>query len=480
LSDIDSSPTGASDDESGIEPVVLPYLPFASFSEWVAPRIDFSTFDKFSQQLEVSKSEATPKALADAVSTASKWAAINTGAIEGLYEVDRGFTYTVAVSAAVWNDIHKLKGDAAANSIQDAIEAYDFVLDAVTHSRPITEVWIRDLHSIVTRSQDVFSVITEVGVQQHELPKGVYKTHPNSPLNISSNTVHSYAPPIDTPNEMARLIEELRTEAFQNAHPVLQGAFAHYAFVSVHPFSDGNGRVSRALASVFTYRRPGVPLVIFADQKSDYIDALELADRGDFRTFIRFISERIIDTVQMVRAEMAKSLVPDVSTQMAGLAPVLLGKQGLAHTEIDAISLRVLDVFAAALDARLAAASMAPPMVASVQRDGTAARTPPTGYRLPPGDSRSERLRVMSEPPAAGIDTRRFGVAIARPDTDGADFVIYSSQRTVLEVDLREVHPTVGAALVFRAEAEAEREIREAVAVVAASGWDSLRKAGYL
>lgn len=30
---------------------------------------------------------------------------------------------------------------------------------------------------------------------------------------------------------------------FVKAHPVLQAAWAHFAFVAVHPFADGNGRV---------------------------------------------------------------------------------------------------------------------------------------------------------------------------------------------------------------------------------------------
>lgn len=428
---------------AGIDaPIVMPYKSFPSFAEWIDEPIDMGVFNNFAEQLRLTKSASTEAALADAVQTATRWAAVNTGAIEGLYEVDRGFTYTVAVSAAAWSDIHKLKGQAAANSMQDAVDAYDFVLDATTQVHPLTEVWIRKLHAIVTRTQETYTVITAVGPQEQPLAKGKYKTDPNSPLNIGTNTVHSYAPPIDTPSEMARLIGELRSSGFGSAHPIVQAAYSHYAFVCVHPFADGNGRVSRALASVYLYRSPGVPLVIFADQKNDYLDALELADEGDARGFIRFVSERAIDTVQMVRAEMSKGLALGVAEQMAQLATVLSGRQGLPHSEIDAIAARLVGVFQAALDAQLAADPLSPPMTGAVQAIGMGAQGLPSGYRGLPGSQPAVLLNMNSAAPAAGQDQRIYMVGVARPGVDAADFIIYSSTRVLLEVDLREVHPT--------------------------------------
>lgn len=123
-------------------------------------------------------------------------------------------------------------------------------------------------------------MVTEVGPQHHSLPRGTYKNHPNSPFNFEREEMHGYAPVADTQPEMHRLVETLNEYEFSTLDPVSQAAYAHYAFVCIHPFADGNGRVARALASTFLYRNPGIPLVIFADQKSDYIAALEAADKG--------------------------------------------------------------------------------------------------------------------------------------------------------------------------------------------------------
>ncbi len=127
--------------------------------------------------------------------------------------------------------------------------------------------------------------------------------------------MHSYAPVELTPAEMHRLVTELRSEAFLAAHPVLQASYAHYAFIVIHPFADGNGRVARALASLFMYRARSIPLLILSDQKQEYFAALEPADKRDFQLFVDFALDRAIEAMQLVqesvRAQMASELWPD-------------------------------------------------------------------------------------------------------------------------------------------------------------------------
>lgn len=85
---------------------------------------------------------------------------------------------------------------------------------------------------------------------------------------------------------------------------MVQAAYAHHAFVRIHPFADGNGRIARALASIFLYRSPGVPLVIYHDQRADYLDALEAADDGDFKQLVRFLAEKSVDTVLSITEDL--------------------------------------------------------------------------------------------------------------------------------------------------------------------------------
>jgi len=197
-----------------------------------------------------------------------------------------------------------LHGIEVARAIEDALAGYDVVLDLVTGREPLSQSWIRQLHERLLRSQTTFTVFTVLGPQTHPMPKGVYKTQPNNPTNAETGRLFHYAPPSDTPAEMSRLLGEIGTDDFAGASPAVQAAYVHHAFVRIHPFADGNGRVARALASIYLYREPGVPLVIFADQRGLYLDALGAADSGSSQRFVSFIAGRTIDTIEMVRSSL--------------------------------------------------------------------------------------------------------------------------------------------------------------------------------
>ena len=82
-----------------------------------------------------------------------------------------------------------------------------------------------------------------------------------------------FVPP--PPEHVLELMDDL--SAFMNRidlSPVMQAAIAHAQFETIHPFSDGNGRVGRALVHVLFRRRglapryvPPVSLVLAADAK---------------------------------------------------------------------------------------------------------------------------------------------------------------------------------------------------------------------
>ena len=285
------------------------YVPYPAFEDWESVDLETGDFDQYSLMLVRAKDAAEPSVLAEAMEAARRYAAVDTNAIEGLYEVDRGFTRTVATQAAAWESMMEARGAHVRPAFEDAINGYEYVLDAATGNVEITENWVRSVHATVCASQQTYRVYTPAGPQERPLPKGTYKTMPNSPTLLDGHE-HAYAPVVDTAPEMQRFMAELRSDLFRNAHPLLQAAYAHYAYVCIHPFADGNGRVARSLSSVFLYRTPGVPLIIFADQRNDYYDALRAADCGQPTAFIRFIATQAIDSINLVRALLANTAPP--------------------------------------------------------------------------------------------------------------------------------------------------------------------------
>jgi Fic family protein len=69
--------------------------------------------------------------------------------------------------------------------------------------------------------------------------------------------------------------------------PVLRAGIAHFWFVAIHPFADGNGRVARAIADMALARADGTKDRFYSmssqieAERKDYYLQLEAAQRGD-------------------------------------------------------------------------------------------------------------------------------------------------------------------------------------------------------
>lgn len=271
------------------------YEPFPAFVEWLDILVNTAQWDAVKQTRQ-KLVESMSVSLQASTDTITRMAAYDTGALEKLYETDRGITYNFARYVEQTNPVEPHQEDAL-RFAQSQLDAYELTIDAVTKKTPISEAWLREIHATICSSQDTYTVITQAGKQDIELPKGEYKKSPNH-VTLKDGSTFAFAPVHETEYEVRRLIEELRSDAFETAHPVLQAAYSHYALVRIHPFADGNGRVCRVLASLYLYRACSIPLLIYADQRQDYLDVLNAADRGDYKAFVDYIFERCIETIE--------------------------------------------------------------------------------------------------------------------------------------------------------------------------------------
>ena len=63
------------------------------------------------------------------------------------------------------------------------------------------------------------------------------------------------------PKHMARIVEEYNEKASKVHDPFQLASWLHYSVVSLHPFEDGNGRLSRLL-SCYSLMRDGLPFAV--------------------------------------------------------------------------------------------------------------------------------------------------------------------------------------------------------------------------
>lgn len=90
---------------------------------------------------------------------------------------------------------------------------------------------------------------------------------------------------------MDEFVEFLKSPRFKTMHPIHKAASAHFEFVDIHPFLDGNGRTARLLMNLF-FKRHGYPATLIKnEEKYEYFSCLQLAHEGDIKPFYRFIAQ---------------------------------------------------------------------------------------------------------------------------------------------------------------------------------------------
>ena len=419
------------------------------------------------------------EALAAVERRALRRAAVDTGALEGLYTTDRGFTRTVALSAlTVEAAVRPAKGQDVALMVADQMEAYEYVLDAVTGRRPPTQQTVRELHAITTRHQPTYEVQTPLGPQRRSLVGGAYKTEPNDPPRPDGSTF-AYAPPLDVPSEMARLLDGLRRGQEEGVHPVLLAAHLHYGFVCVHPFPDGNGRVARQLASIPLLGAARVPFLVFADQRDDYLDALEAADAGRLDAYSRFTLDRSLDALELAIVELESLSEP--ASALDVLRDTLVVQGGLTRVQLDVAAQRALSEMHTRFE-RAAGAVDAPPGVRVQSSLVGASERPaaPDGHRTVPSAD-VLRIEALSEPPAQGHVLLHVWPAVALPERPGPAVLLHPSDDDVKDVPvpLRQIHPTVSAVITAKLDVWSEQVLNQLFRRLSVETGASLRRNGY-
>ena len=131
---------------------------------------------------------------------------------------------------------------------EQEVAGYAEVMETVFHAWgdiPITENHIKQLHRDLLRHSD-----------KDERHRGEYKTLRNDvgafdAVGNMVGIVFETATPFDTPRRMSELVKWLNdARELKRIHPLLIVAVFIVTFLEIHPFQDGNGRLSRILTTL--------------------------------------------------------------------------------------------------------------------------------------------------------------------------------------------------------------------------------------
>jgi len=136
--------------------------------------------------------------------------------------------------------IDKLE-DRDSQEVAGYFEALDFISES-HQAIDITENFLKNLHNRLLKYSE-----------KDKWHKGEYKQHSNSieaslPDGTKQVIFETTPPGIETEDAMRALIKWY--EGDSDTHPLVKSAIFCYEFVSIHPFQDGNGRLSRLISSL--------------------------------------------------------------------------------------------------------------------------------------------------------------------------------------------------------------------------------------
>ena len=112
------------------------------------------------------------------------------------------------------------------------------------NSAPMTVADILETHRIVTQHSDTTNNIP-----------GRFRTFSVQVGSPDMGGVHIGAPHAEIPALMERYVEFIRSRRMlEGEHPVTRALLSHFFLVTIHPFGDGNGRVSRLIEAAILFQ----------------------------------------------------------------------------------------------------------------------------------------------------------------------------------------------------------------------------------
>jgi Fic family protein len=210
-------------------------------------------------------------------------------------------------------------------------ELMDLVFDSWP-SIPFNENYIKQLHQILLHHSE-----------KDARHRGQYKTNSNSVAAFDENgkqlgIVFETATPFDTARLMAELVTWVKDEReSEQLHPLLIIAIFVVVFLGIHPFQDGNGRLSRVLTTLLLLQA-GYAYVPYSSlesvielNKEAYYLALRhtqgtiRTDAPNWQPWLMFFLRSLSDQVHRLEKKVAREKIvlaslPELSLQIVEFA----------------------------------------------------------------------------------------------------------------------------------------------------------------
>ena len=196
-----------------------------------------------------------------------------------------------------------LDGDSQVSARSEGLA--ELMLDASQHfQQPLTLVRLLHWHRLLfpAQEQDLLPRRIRVGALRGDEPMQVVSGRLDRP------TVHFEAPPrAGLEQQLAAFLDWFETSRSDAAlDPLLRAGIAHFWFVTLHPFDDGNGRLTRAITDLALAQAERQPLRFYAmsasilDDRKGYYQILETSQQAalDITPWLEWFLHTLLRSLQ--------------------------------------------------------------------------------------------------------------------------------------------------------------------------------------
>ena len=151
--------------------------------------------------------------------------------------------------------------------------AIEYLEELVKDQSEVSEWNIKGLHQLILKGID-------------DANAGKYRNN----NVIISGAKHRPPEYVKVPELMEKLI--INYEDWDEYHPIIRAALLHGELVKIHPFIDGNGRLSRLMMNMDLIKSGYVPVIIKKENRIKYYEALDKAHTtGDYTDFVKLVTK---------------------------------------------------------------------------------------------------------------------------------------------------------------------------------------------
>ena len=158
-------------------------------------------------------------------------------------------------------------------------KAFDYIIDVLKSGKTINENIVLDIHKKLLSGTDDYNA-------------GFYR---NCPVRISGSRVI-----LPNPMKVPDLMKEFFAK-YEHIEGVADIIKLHLDFVSIHPFSDGNGRCARLLMNLLLMCNGFCPIIIRPRDRKRYINSIEKAQlTEDLTDYMKFMVARLNNSFETI------------------------------------------------------------------------------------------------------------------------------------------------------------------------------------